>query len=406
MRSFLIFVLYITFTSNYVITNETLKFLEEKKVPNKVDPDSSRTFEEIVLARGYPLETHYVTTEDGYILKLFRIPGKKGSSVVNQKPCLLMHGVLDSSDSWVIHYEDKSHSYSLVNNGYDVWMGNVRGNKHSRKHVRLNPDIDNEFWEFSHHEMGVKDLPAMIDYILLKTKKEKLAYVGHSQGTSIVFLAMATNPKYFKEKLTGVVALGPVTRLTNINSTFLYLVVKSKLDSILYYLGMREFLPDMGAVNHLISILCDKLKIICNGVLNMIADANPEDDDQDKFLVLLSHFPSGTSLLDLRHYAQNVRNGKFEPYDYGSSKNLEKYGKAYPEEYKLKDIENKVCIFVGEHDRISTIEDNKWLRSQLNPSILLKYRELKKMGHLTYFLSKDFSYNNDVLDCLNEFGKN
>jgi len=254
--------------------------------------------------------------------------------------------------------------------------------------------------------MGMKDLPAMIDYILIKTKKEKLAYVAHSQGTSIVFLAMATNPKYFKEKLTGVVALGPVTRLTNINSTFLYLVVKSKLDSILYYLGMREFLPDMGAVNHLISILCDKLKIICNGVLNMIADANPEDDDQDKFLVLLSHFPSGTSLLDLRHYAQNVRNGKFEPYDYGSSKNLEKYGKAYPEEYKLKDIENKVCIFVGEHDRISTIEDNKWLRSQLNPSILLKYRELKKMGHLTYFLSKDFSYNNDVLDCLNEFGKN
>jgi|LauGreDrversion4_2_1035121.scaffolds.fasta_scaffold123230_4 hypothetical protein len=47
-----------------------------------------------MLKRSYPLETHYVTTKDGYILKVYRIPGPKNSTNINSKPCLLAHGLL------------------------------------------------------------------------------------------------------------------------------------------------------------------------------------------------------------------------------------------------------------------------------------------------------------------------
>lgn len=71
--------------------------------------------------------------------------------------------------------------YYLYDNGYDVWMGNARGNRYSRNHTSLNPNSDGQFWNFSWHEIGMYDLPAMINYVLEETNFEKLGYFGHSQ---------------------------------------------------------------------------------------------------------------------------------------------------------------------------------------------------------------------------------
>jgi hypothetical protein len=44
----------------------------------KKDPDTKLSFEEICAENGFEVEVHAVTTEDGYILNVFRIPGFVG----------------------------------------------------------------------------------------------------------------------------------------------------------------------------------------------------------------------------------------------------------------------------------------------------------------------------------------
>ena len=68
-------------------------------------------------------------------------------------------------------------------------MGNFRGNTYSREHNVLDPDRE-KFWRFSFDQMGERDLPTMLNYVLELTGQEKLSYIGHSMGTMTFWIMM------------------------------------------------------------------------------------------------------------------------------------------------------------------------------------------------------------------------
>ena len=110
-------------------------------------------------------------------------------------------------------------AYILHRLGYDVWMGNFRGNRYSRTHRdkrNMDPDRNvRQFWDFSFHEKGVYDVPATIDYILERTGHQDLLYVGHSMGTTAFFVMLSERPAY-NLKVRAMSALAPVSFMTQV----------------------------------------------------------------------------------------------------------------------------------------------------------------------------------------------
>lgn len=105
-----------------------------------------------------------------------------------------------------------------------MWLGNARGNRYSRRHISLNPDGKRKerrkFWQFSWHEIGVVDLPEMIDYVLNETGYKQLHYIGHSQGTTSFFVMASEMPEY-NNKILSMQALAPIAFMKNLRSPFI-----------------------------------------------------------------------------------------------------------------------------------------------------------------------------------------
>ncbi|XP_028177246.1 lipase 3-like [Ostrinia furnacalis] len=121
--------------------------------------------EELVKSHGYKAESHAVVTTDDYVLIVHRIlPPTLNESATKSGIVLLHHGLFGSSEDWVLLGPKKSLPYLLVNAHYDVWLTNARGNKYSKAHMSRTM-TDDEFWNFSWHEIGQFDLSAVIDYI-------------------------------------------------------------------------------------------------------------------------------------------------------------------------------------------------------------------------------------------------
>ena len=115
--------------------------------------DSLNLQPEVIKSWGYPVEVYNTTTEDGYILQLHRIPYGRDDPIpsANQPPrpvIFLQHGFLCSSFDWVANLPHQSAGFVFADAGFDVWLGNFRGNTYSRKHVSLNPDRDQPFWDW------------------------------------------------------------------------------------------------------------------------------------------------------------------------------------------------------------------------------------------------------------------
>lgn len=353
------------------------------------DPEVCMNVTQLITSKGYPCEEHSVITQDGYILGVQRIPhGRNKHPPVTDRPVVfLQHGLLASATNWVTNLANESFGFVLADAGFDVWLGNSRGNTYSTNHVKLSPKED-AFWAWSWDEMAKYDIPAVIEYILKKTGKKQLYFIGHSQGTLQAFAAFSQNATLAK-KVKQFYAMGPVATIAHIESPIKYMSIFT--DELLFgLLGRKDFLPNDWIFKVLGSTLCKEkiTSIICMNVIFLLAGYDTSNLNVTRLPVYISHAPAGTSMQDMVHFAQMSRSGRFQAFDWGSpAKNRIHYNQDTPPVYNVSTMTTPTVLFWADHDWLADPKDVAALQGKITN--LKGSYEVKAWNHLDFIWGVD-----------------
>jgi len=279
---------------------------------------------------------------------------------------------------------NESLGFMLADAGFDVWLGNSRGNTYSKRHERLKPD-QKEFWKFTWDEMAKYDLPATIDKVLNISKASQVFYVGHSQGGGIAFAALARYPD-LKDKIKLFVPLAPATYISAMKSPLKVLAPYSKLLSVLFgLLGEEEFLPKSEILTWFASEVCDKglvPKLLCTNILFLIAGYDYKYMNESRIPVYVGQHPAGTSVRNIIHFAQTINDQNFGMFDFGPEENMKNYNSTTPPEYDVTRVTVPVAMYSGSNDWLVGPTDISKLSSKIKN--LVRNKVVDEWEHLDF----------------------
>jgi len=252
--------------------------------------------------------------------------------------------------------------------------------------------------------MGTYDLKSVLTFVTDTTGYEKVAYVGHSQGTTELYYALSEDNAWFSNKISLFVALGPVTKLPNTQAALMQLSAEfyGPLDDAINLFNMYEFLGDTWFTSTATNLFCGTVAWFCEAIERSIATSDPNADDNDRFEVYMGHFPSGSPMQSLMHYAQNYREDRFQLWapDYNTFLAIGQH--KHTDLIPLENIVSPpVAMFVGHSDILADPVDAKWASETINS--LVHYQEIVG-GHLSFMVGKDMTYfTQDVMNLIKKY---
>lgn len=251
----------------------------------------------------------------------------------------------------VVFFVNRHPAYHLSDAGYDVWIGNARGSKFSMKHRTLAPE-SREYWQFSFHEIGIFDLPAMFNYILALTMKPKLFYVGHNQGTTALLVLLSTKPEY-NAKILNAHLYAPIAYMDYPHPLFSLAVAETLRASDI--LGVYNFYSLVDYSTLLINTYCpDKNPAtlqFCTNLWFLLFGRNINQTEIDPLMLyeLPNHISPTASTQQWNHFLQLGISGKFQSFDSASnSKGYNRY--AQTTFYNLMNVRVPIYLYHASED--------------------------------------------------------
>jgi len=359
--------------------------------------DASKTISEFVEENGCIFKEYKTVTKDGYILTLWRIHRNKTS---NGPPVILQHGVIDAGYTFLVLGKNRCLALYLAKKGFDVWISNNRGQAYSTEHTKnykwYNPF--SKYWDFSFHEMGLYDFPAVISYVKQVTGYSKVNYIGHSQGATQYFIKGSFDPEFLNENINSFTAFGPSVFLDSHESIAINILTSTfPIFHWMYYLNFKFFYVLPKNMLPYTETICRKFPRMYYGLVPIIGGYSKEKHfDLKRWPALCTKSPGGTSTQNLVHWLQLVKaNGRFQMFDYGKQKNLEIYNQETPKEYdleKLKKVRVPTLIVSGNKDALISANSIRELMKVLKngrEDQVLEQIVLEDYTHLDFLWGKN-----------------
>ena len=281
---------------------------------------------------------------------------------------LILTGIVGDATLWFCSKNPSSLPSMLASSNYDVWLLEPRGCNNSKKHTSLSAEADPEFWNFSFHEIAVKDLPAAVDFVLATTAKQRLHFVGYSQG-SMVGLVGLSEVAELNNKISSYHGVAPVFMLKNMpmDMQLVASLVTSSWFPSNYLLGV-EIKP-----NAMLVYLFWKLVLM---VRRWLGDKKPDGVLSNSGVIHLDHYYganlpycltifSGTSFKNLLHGSQCIKSGETRHFDFGNEKNIKNYGSSAPPRYDITKVEVPSYLYFGSVDNTSKVDDGQYIIDRL-----------------------------------------
>lgn len=213
-----------------------------------------------------------------------------------------------------------------------------------------------------------------------------------------MFYALAKNEDYYNDRINLFVAMAPVMRLGNVENDGLKGVANSRQIVIggLKKLGLYALMtPNWHKMG---SMACGLLPATCHLADKMMATGGGSKyNDNDEEKSFSSKFPQAASWKQVMHYTQLVTGKQFREFDYGSAKNMQKYGSNKP---PVIDVENlskvPIAMYVGKQDDLATTTDARWAQKSIKT--IQHYQEVDNCDHGTFLTGLDMSFMDSVLD--------
>ena len=336
-----------------------------------------------------------VQTADGYLLGIHRLPYKKGEErdgvlvnagrrSITKSVVYLHHGLLMNSEVWVcITEEERCLPFALVEQGYDVWLGNNRGNKYSKKSTRFSP-ASADFWNFSMDQFAFHDIPDSIDYILGTTSQPSLSYIGFSQGTAQAFASLSIHPP-LNNKVNLFIALAPAMSPAGLSNGIVDSLVKASPDVLFLAFGRKSIL---SSATFWQSILYPPIFVrLIDTSLSFLFAWSCRNISPHQKLAAYPHLYSFTSTKSVVHWFQIIRNKSFQMFDDDPSRAFsigasDRYYKVA--KFPTRNIKTPIVLVHGGSD---SLVDIKAMLREL-PKHTMAF-EIKHFEHLDFLWARE-----------------